>query len=328
MTTAAVSGSLAERYPEDNGLASDPAVLFYDDFEAGWGRWDAPKQDTQHLFVESDAARAHAGSRFLRSTVTEAQLAEQEYISAAPRADFTRRVPTVYWRFYAQFKGASATPHHWVRMAAGTPEYASSGLANTVPPGDRGFWFDFDADTGDHFNFYVYWFQMRSGRCNDGSVTPGCAGDQGTTYHYGNTFAPPGQDEFPRDRWFCVEIMAKANQVGQSDGELAFWVNDQLIGDYRPGFPNGTWLRDKFHTDGCTFSACTEPKPFEGFEFRSSDDVLFKSFFMDAYYERATMERRRAELEARGLTVPSEQTILYDDIVVATSRVGCRRTRE
>ena len=34
---------------------------------------------------------------------------------------------------------------------------------------------------------------------------------------------------------------------------------------------------------------------------------------------------KRAELEGRGLTVSDEQTILYDDIVVATERIGCRK---
>jgi hypothetical protein len=80
-------------------------------------------------------------------------------------------------------------------------------------------------------NFYVYWYKMRSGRCNDGSATPGCAGDQGTTYSYGNNFSPAGQTPFPRDIWLCVEIHAKANTVGASDGELALWVNDVLVGE-------------------------------------------------------------------------------------------------
>ena len=87
----------------------------------------------------------------------------------------------------------------------------------------------------------------------------------------------------------------------------------------------GTWLRDQFHTGGCDFSACTPPEPFEGFDFRSSDDVRFKSFMLDAYYERDSDARRRAEMEERGLTVSDAHTILYDDVVVATERIGCRR---
>src|SRR6185503_16351795 len=174
-------------------------------------------------------------------------------------------------------------PHHWIRMAAGDEAYSSSGLANTVPPGDQGFWFDFDASVEDVFNFYVYWHAMRSGRCNDGSVTPGCEGDQGSTYHYGNGFRPLDQTPFSRDQWFCIEIEAVANAVGEFDGSLAFWIDNQPVGAYGPGYPDGTWLRDSFHEGGCDFSACSAPQPFEGFDFRTSSEVGFKGFFMDAY---------------------------------------------
>ncbi|WP_433926632.1 hypothetical protein AB3662_27345 [Sorangium cellulosum] len=317
-------GTLSERYPDDVGIAGDPAVLFHDDFEQGWGRWDGPTADTRYLHIETDPATAHAGQGYLRSTVTTADLAEETYISSSTWVTHAR-VDAAYWRFHVRFPELAPNPHHWVRMAAGTESWSSSGLANTVPPGDEGFWFDFDTNTDDVFNFYAYWYKMRSGRCNDGTTTPGCAGDQGTTYHYGNGFQPPGQAPFPRDRWFCVEMHARANTVGQSDGALAFWIDGVAIGDYRPGHPDGTWLRDQFHTGGCDFSACTPPEPFGGFDFRSSDDVRFKSFMLDAYYERDSDARRRAEMEERGMTVADAHTILYDDVIVATERIGCRR---
>jgi hypothetical protein len=306
------------------GIEADPSVIFFDNFEGGWGKWDAPTSDTDHLFIESGAL-SHSGSNHLRSTVTTADLEIDEYISSSTRLDFSRTTETLFFRFYAQFKGISVTPHHWVRVAAGNAEFNSSGLANTVPAGDDGFWFDFDANTEDVFNFYVYWYEMRSGRCNDGSAEPGCEGDQGSTYYYGNVFRPKDQAAFPRDQWICFEIMARANTVGDSNGALAFWVNDELVGDYHPGFPDGTWLRDSFHTGGCEFSACTPPESFSGFDFRSSDAVLFKSIFLDAYYERQSTANKRATLEERGLTVADEQTIYYDDVVVADSRIGCRQ---
>ncbi len=315
--------TLSAKYPGSQGLADDPAVLFYEDFEQGWGRWDAPSEDTKYLHLENDAATARAGAAYLRSTVTSADLEVDEYISASPRVLFDERVDEVWWRFYARFPNVAANPHHWVRLSAGTESWESSGLANTVPPGDGGFWFDFDASNQDEFNFYVYWHQMRSGRCNDGSATPGCEGDQGNTYHYGNVFRPPSQTPFPRDEWFCIEIHAKANEVGTNSGELSFAINDALVGDYRPGTPSGTWLRDSFHTGGCEFSACTPPMPFEGFDFRASADVKFKGLFLDAYYERNSAANKKAALEEQGLTVSDEHTILYDDIVVATSRIGC-----
>jgi hypothetical protein len=102
------------------------------------------------------------------------------------------------------------------------------------------------------------------------------------------------------------------------------YINDTLVGSYGPSTPNGTWLRDSFHENGCEFSACTEPAPFEGFDFRTSSDVRFKEFFLDAYYERDTTANRRANLEERGLVVSGEQTIHYNDVVIATERIGCR----
>ena len=166
----------------DDGITNDDSVLFFDDFEQGWGRWDSPDQDTDHLFVETGEGQAHAGSGYLRSTVTAADLEQDEYISSASHFAFPERVEQVYWRFYAWFDDVAPNPHHWVRVSAGTEAYESSGLANTVPPGDDGFWFDLDANNDDFFNFYVYWYQMRSGRCNDGTAVEGCEGDQGSTY--------------------------------------------------------------------------------------------------------------------------------------------------
>jgi PPE-repeat protein len=324
MSGGASGETLSERYPGDAGLADDPAVLFFDDFEGGWGKWDAPTADTEYLFVE-EGALANAGMHYLRSTVTTAQLEENQYISASPRFEFPERVDRMFWRFHVRFPVLAPNPHHWVRVAAGDESYSSSGLANTVPPGDGGFWFDLDANLDDVFNFYVYWHAMRSGNCNDGTTTPGCAGDQGADYHYGNTFRPLNQVGFSRDAWFCVEMEGQVNQVGESDGRLALWVNDALVGEFGAGYPDGTWLRDQFHQGGCEFSSCTDPVPFEGFEFRTDAEVRFKGIFLDAYYERDTSADKRTELEGRGLTVSDEQTILYDDIVVATERIGCRK---
>ncbi|MCU0677622.1 MAG: hypothetical protein MUE69_33180 [Myxococcota bacterium] len=320
---ASTTGWLRDRYPGDEGLADDPAVLFHDDFESGWGRWDAPTADTAHLFLETGGA--HAGERFLRATVTHDQLLEDEYISASPRVAFPRRVDEMYWRLHVRFVGVAPNPHHWIRVAAGTEAFRSSGLANTVPDGDEGFWFDFDANLDDSFQFYAYWHAMRSGRCNDGSATPGCAGDQGTTYYYGNVFRPAAeQNRFERDAWTCVELAARANTVGESDGALSAWIDDRPIGEFGPGTPIGTWLRSTFHPGGCEFSACTEPVPFEGFEFRTSDDVRFKEIFLDAYYERGSWEDRRDRMRELGLDPGEESTIHYDDVVVATERIGCR----
>ncbi|MBX3190619.1 MAG: hypothetical protein KF819_26700 [Labilithrix sp.] len=308
---------LSARYPNDVGIASDPNVIFYSGFESDFAGWSYHTPDPTLLAVQSDAGLANGGAKYLRASVSRTRLAASSYVSAAAQFEFPQRVPVAYWRFYARFVGNSATPHHWVRVGAGNASYVSDGLANTVPAGDRGFWFDLDANDAGIFNLYVYWHQMRSSRCNDGSAVPGCAGDQGRTNYYGNIFSPSGQTAFPRDQWFCIEIMTKANTVGQHDGELAVYRNDVLVGEYKPGAPRGRWLRSSFHTWGPYF---IDQGPFEGFDFRTSNEVAVKRVTLDAYYERGSLDARIAN----GLDAPETQTILYDDVVVATKRIGCK----
>jgi hypothetical protein len=312
---SATGSSLSSRYPGDVNIGSDSRVIFHSNFENGLTGWTRYSQNASRIGVLTDTALAHAGQGYLRAQVTRTELASQQYISANAQYDFATRVARIYWRFYARFVGDTAVPHHWVRVAAGDATFQSDGLANTVPPGDRGFWFDLDARRDQIFNFYVYWYEMRSGRCNDGSAVPGCAGDQGSTYYYGNNFTPAGQTPFARDQWFCLEIMANANTVGESDGELALWKDDALVGEYKPGTPRGRWLRDNFYSWGQYF---LDEQAFEGFEFRSSNDVLFKRITLDAYYEKGSLDNL-----AMTTTVPEAQVILYDDVVVATERVGC-----
>jgi hypothetical protein len=80
----------------------------------------------------------------------------------------------------------------------------------------------------------------------------------------------------------------------------------------------GTWLRDSLpHRGGCDWSACTDPVPFEGFDFRSSDEVRFKQIFQTPTTS-VVLAEKRAALEARGLTVSDEQPSSTDDVVVAT----------
>jgi hypothetical protein len=310
-TGGGASGLISPQYPRDVGIASDPRVLFASDFENGLAGWTRYTTNTDQITVLTDAALAHAGTRFLRAQVTRSQLAATANISANAQLDFATRVPEVYWRFHARFVGQTASPHHWVRVGAGTPSYQSDGRANTVPPGNEGFWFDLDASQGKTFAFYAYWYKMRSGRCNDGSATPGCAGDQGTTYYYGNNFNPAGQAPFAADSWFCLEIHAKANTVGQSDGALTLWKDDALVGEYKPGTPRGRWLRDNFYSWGQYY---LDEQAFEGFDFRSDADVLLKRVTLDAYYQVDTLPA----------SAPAAQVILYDDVVIATSRIGCR----
>ncbi len=318
------AATLSQLYPNDVGIKTAPGVLFSSDFEndlSGWSNvsWADPGLSNQAelMKVINSAADAKGGSRYLQSKVTKTQLntngGDYQYISAQVQHRLASPSDVIYVRFYARYLGQTETPHHWIRIGAGNNP---GGLANSVPGGDSHFWFDLDPDDSGFLKFYVYWHEMKSGRCENGTAIPGCAGDQGYTYYYGNTFNPANQSAFPRDQWFCIEYMAKANTPNMNDGELVLWKNDQLVGEYKTGAPVGHWRRDAFLTFGPWFNPGTFGSyPFEGFNFRTSTAVKFTYLSVDAYYQRDTTTNSNA---------PEAQQIDYDDFVVATQRIGCK----
>lgn len=318
-TGGASSGvGISAQYPGDEGIASHPSVLFHSDFESGLEGWDSYTQNPSRLDVIDDSSRAHGGSRFLRAEITRAMLEDDPYISAQARKRF-EPVDEIYWRFHARFVGNTAPPHHWVRTIALSDSYSADGHAGFKPGGADGFWFDFDVRNDDTFKFYTYWHEMRSWMCNDGTTDPGCAGYNGPSQnpYYGNNFHYEGQSSFPRDQWFCLELHGKANTVGSYDGELAYYLDGVEGARYRTGEPNGRWLRENFFSHGQYFE---DQGPFEGFNFRTDEGVGWRLVVLDAYYQKNTLDSK----EANGYPVQERQTILYDDVVVATERIGCK----
>lgn len=79
----------------------------------------------------------------------------------------------------------------------------------------------------------------------------------------------------------------------------------------------------RFHSGGCKFSGCSRPEPFEGFNFRTSENVKFREIHMDAYYQVDSFSRKKDKLKKLRKKVSDNQTIYYDDIIVATERIGC-----
>ncbi len=90
---------------------------------------------------------------------------------------------------------------------------------------------------------YVYWPKQRSRFGDhwypDGTVIPWIpsTGTQGDWQVYPSQypdFKPHPQFIPQRDRWYCYELMVKANTPGKNDGEVKFWIDGKVAGD----FPN------------------------------------------------------------------------------------------
>ena len=64
-------------------------------------------------------------------------------------------------------------------------------------------------------------------RLNTGGIINVCnSGDFGADFIKRPNFTPE------LDRWYCYELMVKANTPGQRDGRIAFWVDGVLTADF------------------------------------------------------------------------------------------------
>ncbi len=206
---------LAARYPGDEGLETDPAVLFLEDFETGspqeigerWGQIYRP----ENAGLSDDI---HARSPGLKSI----HIKDNGHLFT-----HTRGVDTFFARFYVKFHPKTGYIHHFVHIVADrTPTPWPKGGAGETPPGDAKFstgieptgrWGKFPPPGV--WNFYTYWHEMET---KWGSVYNGI------------------QEPIEPGRWYCVEAMLKANSTPEAhDGVQAFWVDGKLYG-YFDGF--------------------------------------------------------------------------------------------
>jgi len=250
--TSADTG-IASRYPGDKNIASDPAVIFADDFESYTSpsqltsKWD----DAYHLQntrIAIETGNFFAGSKALEFSlpisITEVSNSLKKRLS--PEQD------TVFLRAYTKFdSGYSVTGsnHNGLRLSA---KYPGPG---TMPPADGTGFFLFLLQNNilgttlagetapGHSHLYVYWPKQRSAFGDhwypDGLVKPfsGNIGNEGEWLAFPNQY--PDFKAMPnflpqRNRWYCYELMVRANTPGQNDGEAKYWIDGKLIGD----FPN------------------------------------------------------------------------------------------
>ena len=94
--------------------------------------------------------------------------------------------------------------------------------------GNKSFWVGIEPH-GKNWNwdYYTYWMDMR------GSPPAGKT--------WGNSFIRDPNLKVTRGKWQCIEMMVKVNDVGDTNGEMACWVDGKLVSHLGKGFPAGTW---------------------------------------------------------------------------------------
>jgi hypothetical protein len=217
-------------------------------------------------------------------------------------------VDTAFARFYVKFPADAGYVHHFVTLGGYNPPTPwPQGKAGTRPRGSDRMTVGIEpaGQSGRYpppgiWNFYVYWHEMK--RSADGR-------------HWGNGLQPAVPAPVPRDRWQCVEIMLKCNsEPARSDGELALWLDGKLAAHFLRGAGRSKW-------SGMGFKLLEEGgEPFEGFRWRTSNDLKVNFFWLLHYVTRRNLQRNRVR------NPNPVNRVLFDDIVVSRTYVGPIKT--
>ena len=286
---------LAARYAGDEGIEGDLAVVFAEDFEDGTleavcSRWESVR-NRDIMSLSRDVPPTSAGKQsLLMAHVGGESTGGHLYRRLLPGYD------QLYVRFYVKFDPNCHPIHHFVHMGGYHPPTAwPQGGAGLRPAGDERFTTGIEPYGAKwRWDFYSYWMQMRSSP--DGKS-------------WGHDFINDPQLKVERGAWICVELMMKMNTpLDAGNGEQALWIDGrpwakdgQVISHLGKGFPRGKWVWDSF---------LPEPngEPFEGFRWRSTDELKLNFFWLLLY--------------VTGAPAGHVSQVWFDDIVIAREYIG------
>lgn len=285
-------------------------MVFVEDFEiadlsALDSRWEMVR-DREVMSLTADVPPGSAGKQSLLMS----QRAEQ-----GTGGDLYTRLGAghdrLFTRMYVKFAEDCEPVHHFGTCVGGNHPSTPwpSVRAGEPTRGDRSFWVGIEPfGKSWQWDYYAYWCEMRG------------SPPRGQTW--GNSFIHDAALQVRRGDWTCVEVMVQMNDVGRSNGELALWIDGRLVSHLGAGFPRGKWTFDKFYPgqagEGVRWNAARGDReyfttaeggdPFEGFRFRTVEELQVNFVWLYLYITRGT----------RG----HANRVWFDDVVVATEYIG------
>jgi len=305
--------TLAARYPGDVGIDADPAVVWHEDFEEGSvdavvARYDDHK-NTPGMQLVADVPPGSAGTKSMQWTAHGSQPDATDVFKKLPDHD------ALWARWYVKYQPGVSWHHTGVWLGGYNPaETYPNPQAGSKPNGDDRFSVSIEPVEGigsasPRLDFYNYWMTMHSWMA--------VPDDSGTAY-YGNSLVH--QNGFTNDegQWMCLEVHLALNTAPGSaaGGELEVWKNDALVQRFGETGALGYWLRDKFCTTEADGPECTDYPPNSGtamipldLQFRSTTALHINAFWPQNYITDGA----------------SSGAVQFDDMVLATERIGCLR---
>lgn len=300
---------IARKYQGDRGIENDPAVVFSENFDSGSigaiaERWESV-QNKEILSLSSDVPEESAdGHSLLMTHVGGKGTGAHLYRRLQPGYE------KLHIRFYVKFDPQCAPIHHFFHVGGYHPATPwPQGGAGQRPRGDERFSTGVEPH-GDAWvwDYYTYWVEMRG------------SPPRGQTW--GNSFIRDPEWKVERGKWICMELMMKMNEVGDTNGELALWIDGKRSSYLGKGFPKGRWVYDKFLPGGWGEGVRWSDEkngperlqfprggsPFEGFRWRRDERLKLNFFWVLLYITKAPPDH--------------VSKVWFDNIVVAEEYVG------
>lgn len=306
---AAGQDGIARAYPGDQKISEDKRVVFVESFDDSVSdvvsRWES---------IENASALSLTGDIPPGASAESSSLLVRHVGGKSNGAHLYRRLSPGYqrlhYRFYVKFAEDCGPIHHFFHVGGYHPSTSwPQGGAGSRPEGHERF--TTGVEPFGHswqWDYYSYWMRMR------GSPPRGQC--------WGNSLIHDPATAVTKGKWQCLELMMQLNDVGQSNGEMALWIDGKLMSHIGQGFPLGKWTFDKFLPgqggEGITWSdelgkatALSFPQkgsPFEGFEWRKDADLELNFLWLLCYITKS----------------PNDHVshIWFDNVVVATDYIG------
>lgn len=218
-----LAGSAGTMHAQDK----DKKIILADDFESGnFDKWDRDGEiDPKKIAYTTDTKHVHSGKRAVVITAAVGEGTGSKLVKW-----FMPGHDKVHARWYCKFAEDfdQGNHMHFVHMLANRADnkWSAFGKAGIKPNGDDFFTTGLEPDRnwgknpppGEMF-FYSYFPDMKI--------------DPKMNKYWGNAFRPEKKFLIERGRWYCMEMMVKANSEGKKDGEQAFWIDGRLIGHFK-----------------------------------------------------------------------------------------------
>ena len=234
---------IASKSRHDGGIIESPAVIFVDDFEDEGTlekRWNQKWSNGGIIELTESADQAHRGKRALRATLSRPG---DQSCSVGIRKFLEKGHDTLFFRYYAKYSRETdlyhGSTHNAGSIAARLPGELDQSYAGVFPDGKNLYSIVLDtwrskAETPSPGPVVFYCYHMDQGHQWGDHFFPSGKVMPGGRDLFGDSFVPR-EDFVPElGRWYCYEMMIRANTPGKPDGRAAFWVDGKLTGD----FPN------------------------------------------------------------------------------------------